>query len=383
MRHSRIVVMRAKSKWLSLLTLPSQQGTTVPYFAAYQLPPNAAALTDETTKPFDGLQVAHAVHADDGERHLLTYWKSSDHFVVAGDSFCQSLHVSLLPGHGRVDKFVMQPKPWFERVKVSTVILSVAALFGAAEVIDNRYDRAFAVPALVIKPERSSIDVNEGGTIRSVFVLVNQLPGTPHRNVALSAFLVDQSGKRNPLTVTESGIPVLAGGLTKEVIVEGTVSSVGKYDLVVQATADAGRLSWAKQFVSKTVLVAWPRIPAGSFRKIEARDGWARFQGLIAVGPEAPNGLDCELEIQGVPSLRFEDQFEARVSDRALKWNVAGVGSSSVALLTWSLTPVKSQTTVPIELSLLSDSQANWDEVVKRARLKCDYRKEKLDAPKT
>lgn len=366
-------------RWLSPLIEASTQTQAISYFAAYRFPKGMPDVGPALLKAYDGLALAHAVRTEEGVARLLTYWASRDHFVASGESFRARLEGQLLPGHGLVNKLFTKPPPWWRKVKLGTAVLSAAAFFGAMEIIDNRYDRVFAVPALVIKAEKSRIDINEGEPFRTTVTIVNQLPTTPHRNVSVSAYLLDKQEKRTELRLVESEIPVLATGAPRELVVEGAAPAVGDFQLVVSTAADAGRLALSKRFEGRSRLVVWSAIPVGRLQKVEARGAWARFGGQISVGRAAPEGLDCELQVLGVPGLNFENQLSAPVADRGKKWQTAGAGSDAIALLTWSLAPVASQQKVGIDLALLGDAKTDWDAVANNATLRCEYRKEKLD----
>ena len=129
-------------------------------------------------------------------------------------------------------------------------------------------------------------------------------------------------------------------------------------------------------------VVIWPKTPRGSIRLLETKPSWARFVGTIAVGPAASNGLDCELQSQGTPGLKFENQFHTTVGSRNLRWRTAGQLENTVSILTWSTTAVESMRSVTAEFILLREPVTDWKAVSEKIKLNCYARQEKLNESK-
>lgn len=58
----------------------------IPYFAAYLPPGPLKALTKDLTVGLDGLVLAHLVRMSDGSSRVFTYWSTTAHFDVGGES---------------------------------------------------------------------------------------------------------------------------------------------------------------------------------------------------------------------------------------------------------------------------------------------------------
>ena len=351
----------------------------IPYFAAYIPAPSISALSKENTAGLDGLILSHLVAMNDGSTRVFTYWATFEHFEASGEVLRDRLQAQLLPERGRVVAASTPPKPWWKKVNPLTVVLSIAAAVGALDAISIHYDWLLARPLIVVRPEKAKVDVIESSDVRMAVTLVSQLPRTEHRNIKVAAGFIDQNMKSYPLQLVEHDIAALAGGASKELIIEGTAPEAGEYTFHIDATADAGWWRSARTFVSDARVIVWPKTPRGSIRLVEAKSSWARFVGTVRVGPAAPHGLDCELENQGTSGLKFENQFRTTVGSSNLQWHQAGQLENAISILTWSTTAVTSMQSISAEVILLKEPPVDWVAVSERTKLKCYARQEKVN----
>ena len=355
----------------------------IPYFAAY-LPPEAMkALPKDVTIGLDGLVLAHLVRINDGSSRVFTYWGTKEHFDASGEILRDRLlQAQLLPERGPVSAVFTPPQPWWKKINPLTVILSIAAGVGALDAIKIHYDWLLAEPLLLVRPEKSKVEIIESSDLRMTVTLVNQLPRTEHSNIKVAAELIDKDKKSYPLRLVEHDIAALPGGSTKDLLIEGAAPSVGEYIFRVNATAKAGWWPSSKTFPADARFIVWPKIPHGSIRLVEIKPLWARFAGTIVVGLAAPQGLDCELQIQGTPGLKFENQFHSTVRNDNLQWHTAGQLENTVSILTWSTATVGAMQSVTAEFILIGESVTDWKAVSEKIKLNCSARQEKLNEPK-
>jgi hypothetical protein len=353
------------------------------HFAAYLLSGPLHALPPDLTAGFDGLVLAHLVQTKDGSTQVFTYWSSTEHFEIARMVVSQRLQAQLLPGSGLVSSVSVPAKPWWKKINPLTVVLSIAAAIGALDAIATRYDWLLAEPFLLVRPEKSKVDIVEVSDVRLNVALINQLPRTEHHNIKVTAELLNKDKKPYPLRPLEGDVAALAGGAIKDLAIEGTAPPSGEYVLRVTASGEAGWWRAAKAFHSEASFRVWPRTPRGSIRLVEAKFNWAHFVGVVEVGLAAKQGLDCELQIEGVPGLRFENQFHTSAGHQQLRWRTAGHLGNSVSMLSWSTGPVEAMRGVTTELFLLGEPTTNWQAVSGKMKMDCSGREENLNGSKS
>jgi hypothetical protein len=96
------------------------------------------------------------------------------------------------------------------------------------------------------------------------------------------------------------------------------------------------------------------------------------------MGNAAPQGLDCELEIQGVPGLQYDHQiFSLAVPILSDKFVAADDGAKSDSVLHWSTAPVTSHA-ARVDFVLSGAAGTNWA-MVQNSKPTCLNRSEKLN----
>jgi hypothetical protein len=349
------------------------------YFAEFATNQSTGPLPKDLASGLDGLLLSHLVRTDDGSSRVITYWATVEHFEAGRQTLTDRLPAIFPSQHGPVVSVAMPRKPWWKRINPLTVVLSIAALVGALDAIAIHYDWLLARPLLVVKPEKSKVDLIEASDLRLTVALVNQLPRTEHRNIKVAAVLVDAGKKEFPLKLVEHDIAALAAGTSKDLIIEGAAPPAGEYALHVNATADAGWLRSTRTFDGDARVVVWPKTPRGSIRVVEAKPGWARLLGTVSVGLAAEQGLDCEMQVQGVPNLRFENQFRTSVGSRNLRWRQAGQSENAISVLTWTTGAVTSMQTITTEVILNREQPTDWKALGETVKLNCSSRQERVN----
>lgn len=348
---------------------------SVPYVAEYLLDDNVARPSNDL-KDIDGLMLWHIVAIPGGIDRLFTYWESKDHFTRDGPLLENRLGTRAAT-QGFLGQIGTRAVPWWKRIRPGTVVLSIAAFLGALEVISNRYDRLFAEPNLRVKIA-PRFDAIEGSEIASTLQVVNQV-STEHTDIVLVVELTSVGGQPQRLVLSADRIPELAGSTSKDIVAIVTAPKAGQYELRVVADASAGVMRSRKRFENDTVVMVWPKLPIGAVELRQNPEGNAVLAGTVALGPAAPNGLDCALEVAKVPGLRFAGLFDMPIGHSNPAWHTAGEGVDSVAVLRWSIAPVlEGKQKLTVDVVLARDGQTDWRSVASDARLLCLYRKEKF-----
>jgi hypothetical protein len=355
---------------------------TVPYLAAFVLHSLPTAADDKALQDFEGLLLSHVVSGDSGTSRLVTYWASVAHYLNS-----QSAVEVLLKGtpllQGRVARIAYEKKPWWKGIKPATVVLSAAALFGALEVLTNRYDRLFAEPQLLVKAS-GHFDIVEGEDLRRTIVLRNQLATTGHNSIRVLASWQGRDEKtktKGQLRLAEAEVPVLAGGDSRELMVEGVAPASGNYVMKIDAIAEAGWFRGRKAFEANVPFRVWPNLPEGRISHVKSYRDRARYELRVLVGRAANKGLDCALEIKGVPELRYERQFHSPVGGYKETWHSAGNGRLAISVLNWSTGPIEAMQDIQMDLNLAGTAETAWASLATNAALTCQPRTEKLDEP--
>lgn len=359
----------------------------VAYLAIFELRTALVEADSRMLRDSEGLLLSHVVALGAGSSQLVTYWASIDHYLSSQERIEAMLEDPPCV-QGRVSQIASPPKPWWRAVKPTTLVLSAAALLGALEVLTNRYDRLFAEPQLTLKPD-ARFELTEGDEIRRTVTLRNQLPATGHNDVKLRASWEAQDAvgqsSQGELQLSEAFIPLLPGGDARELVIEGAAPGPGIYKMKVSASAEAGWLRGARSFVAPDVSFrVWARDLRGQVVYLNSNSVQALYALRVQIGEPAPKGLDCNLEIRGIPNLRYDARFYSPVGiyrdGNGLL--TAGQEKGVVSILTWSTGPVESRREIQMELTLAGTSDTNWRDLAKDALLTCEARTEKLDEEK-
>lgn len=375
--HSTLLMndMTVLSRVVDSLGKAGPSPEPVPYMVEYLLDGNIVPSNDDL-KAIDGLKAWHTVATPGGTNHLFTYWASKDHFTRDGHRLEKRLGTPATT-QGLLGQAGTTAIPWWKRISLTTVVLSIAAVLGALEVISNRYDRLFAQPDLQVKTA-PRFDAIEGAELASTLQVVNQV-STGHTNIVLAGELTSAGGQPQRVVLSANRIPELAGSTSKDIVAIVASPKAGQYKLRVVADASAGLMRSRKRFESDANVTVWPKLPMGAVELRQNHETNAVLAGTVVLGPAAPNGLDCALEVAKVSGLRFAGLFDMPVGHSNPSWHTAGEGVDSVAVLRWSIAPVlEGKQKLTLDVVLTRDGQTDWRLVASDTRLLCLYRKEKF-----
>lgn len=366
--------------WVKRLsaTFAAQAVKPVPYLALLSSPLQACPET--LLKSAKGLQAVQPIHRDNGHTAFLTYWATPEHFQRGSADVAQQLQVTSTLYEGLAGDLQLPIESKWKAVKLSTVLLSTAALLGALEVVTNRYERLFASPELALRADKQAFSVVETEDIATSVTVENLLPVAEHRDIAVTAALVDSSGNHLPLAVQDPQMSSLSATKSRAFNIVGKVPAPGEYKLRVGVQAKAGWLRDGKSFVTESRLTSWPRTPRGSLRLKDSRSTNADYVVLVEVGSAAPFGVLCELTVTGVGKLGFDrGEWRSIEPTHVGKYLQAGTGDAATSRLRWSWPLSVSQQNLRAELTFLGDTTTNWPLVAKKAKVECTPLKEKID----
>ena len=355
----------------------------VPHFGPFELPMGTGELPKDALRDIPSLMLSHIVRRGDGASILFTYWSTSDHYESSKDALAQRIGSVPGAGAGHVTAMTVREVGWWRKVKPTTLLLSLAALFGAFEVITNEFDRGFAEPSLLVKPAKTRLEAIEGTEWMTSVQVVNQLLKVDHHGVRVKAALRSEGAASAPVNVVDIEVPSLAGGVTKDIAVETKLPlEPGPHVLDITASAKAGFFRERQVFSGKVDVFVWPQQPTGRLYLVNSSDGWGRYQAQIALGYAAPQGLDCDLEIKGFDGLRYKNQINSSASIYRDQFVTAGSGKNANAVLRWSTGPVEGQRAVNVSLILVREAATDWASLLQVSTLTCRQRSEKVDESK-
>lgn len=362
------------------LRLTEQQAAPKPVvFIACVLSPlqlQPAKLLEE----IDGLLAVQDVRKDDGRTVFVTYWASREHFTRGRDAALAQLQATLIVMEGPAGQLHTQSKQWWKKVKLSTVLLSTAALLGAMEVVSNRYERLFASPELGVRSEKQVFSLIEADDFTTTVTVENLLPVAEHRNLVVSAVLVDAKGVQLPMTVLDPQMSSLTATKARVFDISGKVPLPGEYHLKIGVHGKAGWLRAAKAFTVDSRVKVWPQKPQGYVKLKKSRSTNADYVVFVEVGHAAPFGILCEFTLTGGGKMDF-DRNEWRSIEATTLGNflVAGSGDNATSRLRWSWASTAAQKSLRAELTLAGEAGTDWSSVANKAKVECTPMKEKTD----
>jgi hypothetical protein len=354
----------------------TESRSSPPYFAEYLPAPGGEAEIDMTKHP--GLDFYYVVRDGGPQQRVATVWRSRELYLRDGERLRTALQAPPVLTHGFIGSFAMPGKPIWKRVPWYTALLGLAAALGAVQAIGNHFDWLFAAPSLTMKSDKSRIHLTEALDFVETIALVNDLP-IAHRNLELVGAITAAASAPTPaarLTMSPASVAYIVGSGTHEITVSGVAPRHGKYELIVDVSAKGGQLRDSGKFRFSRPVTVWPKNPVGTLNVRKVQEQMALLRGELAVGPAAPNGLDCELEFRGTSGLRYDELFDFPNLHKSARWRSTDSPGNEVAVLQWVVLPVGARELIPFQAAITRAGTTDWNQVVERSAVRCYYRQE-------
>jgi hypothetical protein len=356
----------------------------VPYFGVFDLPAGMEEVPKDALRDVPGLMLSHIVRRVDGVSSLFTYWSTFDHYESGKGTVAQRIGSAPGAGSGHVTTMTVPVVVWWRKIKPATLLLSMAALLGAFQVITNEFDRGFAEPSLLVKPAKTRLEAIEGSELTTSVEVINRHLKVNHHGVRLKAALRSEGGGSAPINVLDLEVPSIAGGGMKEIAIETKLPlQPGPHVLDITASAKAGLFRKSDDFLARINLYVWPQKPISRLRIVNSSAGWGKYHAIIALGYAAPHGLDCELEISSFEGLRYDNQIHSSALIYRDEFVSEGSGKDAIAVLRWSTGPVEGQRRLDVNLILLGESATDWAVLPQKSSVTCSQRLEKFNESKS
>jgi hypothetical protein len=260
----------------------------VAFCAVYPVAPDFTLPADFDPSSTSGLTLCHLTRSS--APTLVCYWRDESSYRAYEGALRRRLGVAAPLWDGfAVD--VRAPKsPWWKPTSVRTLLLAIAATFGALSGIRDYFAVLIAAPdVLIANAESGRLNAVEGEQVVAPITVVSSIRYTPARIQFETPFIeAAESRKRTALQMEVPVVPSLAAGQSLQLRVIGTTPphSPGKaspdvYDISVKARANAGLLGWM-----------WTRTLELQSRKLWV---WPNRLGIPPPAVSAAAGKTCEL----------------------------------------------------------------------------------------
>jgi hypothetical protein len=357
----------------------------VTYIAVFTL---TQGVTAEIESKLRGLLGWHLVYLG-SETRLVTYWKSKECFEGAGEILPAASFSAVNEGptgeihlpQSRFKRFVGPLPAW------QNAVILVAGVLAAFTTIREFKDYLFATPELSMQYEKPAFDFVEGKEMDLNFSIENQI-STQNTDLDIAAVLYpgpasnagpqDRSGM--PLAVSETPIPELNPREQKDLSLSARAPAAGTYHAALSVRVKAGFFRLPQTLAASAVQVnVWPRNPAGSIDKLGPygkHNEFIEIAGSVRVGAANAQGIDCQLQVAGIPGLTLLNyDLPDHVNDQ---WTPNTTPGSEVVVLSWTLPPATSMQKLAVRLYLKPGSKPDWAALRKATQLSCANRTEEL-----
>ncbi len=197
------------------------QNDTLPYLAIFGVTKGFSLPESFSQTKYSGLLCCHVTRSS-CESKLLTYWRDREYFDASTDSVQQQLSLNVPETTGYVTDVRRPTENLWKRLKLGTMLLSLAAIFGALSALQDYFGRIFASPEVVLaQADTGKLEVVEGLPFGVTFNVVSEVRSAPSK-VALSATIQSQTGTVvSNLAVAPSVIANLGAGQSAAIKITG------------------------------------------------------------------------------------------------------------------------------------------------------------------
>ncbi|WP_282410043.1 hypothetical protein [Pseudomonas sp. PS02303] len=356
---------------------PSQVNATLGsanYYAEFKQPPDAPE-SENTLKELDGLLFWQILVTEEDGIFVHMYWESKYKFDICRATLSRTMNSQPL-NHGHIGTPKSKPKPAWKNIKPITLILTMASIIGAAEIIHNRYDKLFAEPHLLITAVHGDAQAISNEQTLAIIQIANQVK-TEHTNVKVTASLIAPKKNKIPLKIEPQDIPEISGNTAFQAKITIPPLEMGDYGIEIYATAKAGSWQFRREFIQKIPLKVWPNTPHSTLNFTKQKDSTIKIVGVIVIGPPAPHGIDCAMDFQKAKNLTFAQIFDLTSSYRSLRWNSVGNDQDAISKLSWSINPIPDgKTRIKLTTYISSVDAEPLNLIENNSKITCQFRKE-------
>jgi hypothetical protein len=347
------------------------------YLVEYALPPDASPLA--ATLPLDcpGLLFCHCL-GEPRPQTLLAYWATREHYESGGKVFEQWAGGLAEPPLRRafVQRLRFASKPWWKRRGWYALALgSVLTALSAVDAVLTHYGALTAEPtlSLAVSPTAQPLVENHQGEV--TLSVVNHT-AVAHRDAEILPAEITGPSRQVAWRTAETRIPEIVSEKQLDLKFTGRISRPGSYQMEFAVKACAGYLRPCRTLVApvRAQLQVWSRHPQVELTAFQDRGAIGEFQCKLLVSEAAAHGVDCRMEVQGVPALRYENLSFAPLSETP-SWMTTGYQKGSpdapaeISVLTWSSTPIGAFQQIAFDVALSGMPAEGWQALVRQQRV--------------
>lgn len=371
--------MSLRDRFERLRDAASAETKATPYVAVHAT--QLAEVPTELEKGLGGLLMLQPIRTTGASLALVSYWASQAQFDQAAVVYGARLGTPRPSLGGSAEPLLPARKEWFPRwsAKLSTVVLSVAAFFGALEVIVNRYDRVFAAPQFSVRLDAPAYNLDEGQPFQVTATVENLMPVAELSNVRIAPTLPHPNGTSTTVTPADPPGTSLPATKQRAYILKGEAPPPGEYRLNVRVSGAAGWVREDRSEDTASQLVVWPHAPTVNLKLKTAAPDAADMSLAVRVGNAAGGAVECDL-ILPVGGLVFKPEYW-RPADNAARvdW-VAGPAPDGIARLRMHWPSVKSRSILRAEFTVRTTGTTDWAHVIQHSLGSCSIEKERSNA---
>lgn len=348
--------------------LSSGDASRIWFIAEHEIP-TPQPIEPPPPRDLPGLIFYHQIDSHNGVGTFISYWETRGDFEASRRPLEERLGAAKLRRARWVRGLAVQREHFWKRFTLYSVLLHIVAVLGALAALEKHYDWLLEKPMIAIDVEGGApINLAQGSRLSTSMILINQRATVPAEVSALEAILVGPHG--STLVLADGSYSIRERDQLELPIRTGPLES-GRYQLAIRGRGRAGRLrGWQPLLLHRGILV-WRKSPWIEVAADHTTPSGGRLRGLLHLGEDAPNGLDCQATLMEEPSLRFGPiQFSG-----VTNWPDPEPSSEgSVSIQTWITPSLQGFSVTPFSLYFEGQPSRGWSRLPEHVAIECSKR---------
>jgi hypothetical protein len=362
--RTRRIFTAVKGKIHDLLNGPPKAW----YLTEYATDTTALGRTEPpSASELPGTIFHHHLDPDSSGGHFISYWESREDFEANRLPLEGWLGVATLQRAGWVRRISVESKPFWKRTTLYYgLLLHIVAVLGALVALEDYKAWLFEEPMIALDVEAiEPINLTEGSPFYTHLLLINQ-----RANVAakISDLRAQLKSPARPGFIPLGHSHELGKEGSLRIPIRTQALGAGLYQLEVQGRGRSGLLGgWEPLQLSRDVKV-WSLSPQIELSLVPDSPSRAELKGVLHLGEDAPNGLDCFVNLVREPSLRFGPMEFRGVTN----WPDPTVSDDrSVSHQSWTTPPLHAFSNIKFSLFIEGQPSGGWEQTAGKVTSEC------------
>ncbi|MEJ8838321.1 hypothetical protein [Ramlibacter sp. AN1133] len=339
------------------------------YVCAFQS--SAAPIAKDVFGTHAGLQAIQSVRVQDGTTMHLAFWNSREHHDLGARALIATAGAEEV-FHGVAAPLAVKPPRWYQRIRLSTWLLSAVAILGALDALAHRYEQLFTAPNALVKFSQRKYEIAQDEKLAAAITVENLLGVADLRDVELALSLQPPAPK-SVLALPDQAKPSILATKERTFAFELERLPPGSYTLQARVTANGGYLRWwGDSFVQTAQVRVFPLHPKGTL----VATGTGPVANALAVIPTGvalrPNAV-CEVSFAPGPRFQFEAMY---TGDRAVWDSTVGEDGLMRAVVRWKPGATAAKTEIRRAFRFAAPGPLDWAKVSAAATVACSQEQE-------